>query len=303
THGPKLFFSNDIFYTAEPAGYESYFSSSYIPQYSGKQSRCLIDKVANKPLYRSNLTSLELVLEAVELSPTARVDYATVVVSVELANLNPPIITYNSNTGYIYENSPVGARPFIDATANTTLLKLTFTDPNRFSSDPPVPLTFTVRPETTFGVTQDGYVVLNSGTLDYEIKRSYVYSVTVTSNGLSSSETLTINILDNNDNVPVIQNDDPIVYVTPEIFNNPLTLRKLTATDIDFGPPLFSLLRVFPATLDVKFSVTGDGEVSLQGLIRPTDTYIVYISASDQGTPQQSSDAVVVISANRGTST
>uniref|UniRef100_A0A2C9KN22 Cadherin domain-containing protein n=1 Tax=Biomphalaria glabrata TaxID=6526 RepID=A0A2C9KN22_BIOGL len=211
----------------EPAGYENYFSVSYIPQYSGKQSRCVIDKAANKPLFRTNMTSLELVIEAVELSPTARVDYATVVVSVELANLNPPIITYNSNTGYIYENSPVGARPFIDATANTTLLKLTFTDPDRSASDPQVPFTITTNPTTTFGVTQDGYVVLTSAALDFETNKIYTFTVTVTkptSPFFSASTTVTINVLDLNDNSPIFTAPENYItsvpqgdYATPQI--------------------------------------------------------------------------------------
>ncbi|KAK0048619.1 protocadherin Fat 4, partial [Biomphalaria pfeifferi] len=283
----------------EPPGYESYFSASYIPQYSGKQSRCLIDKVANKPLYRTNMTSLELVIEAVELSPTARVDYATVVVSVELANLNPPIITYNSNTGYIYENSPVGARTFIDATANTTLLKLTFTDPDRSASDPQVQFTITTNPATTFDVTQDGYVVLTSAALDYETKNQYIFTVTVTkptSPFFSASTTVTINVLDLNDNSPIFTAPENYITSVPQgDYATPQIILSVLATDLDFGPPEYTLTSVAPSNATNKFAVNPNGSVSLQGSVRAGEVYRVYVTATDKGSPARSTQAVVLV--------
>ncbi|XP_055875093.1 cadherin-99C-like [Biomphalaria glabrata] len=289
--------------SAEPPGYESYFiTTSALYRSNTKQYRCDIEKSGGRIVYRSNTSSIELIIEAQEQSPNARTEYASVLVSVLPSNLNPPVITYNSNTGYIFENSSVGARVYTDAAASTTLLKLAFTDPETSSSDLPVQFTTTVSAGQPFAVTQEGYIVLNSSVLDYEATTKYVLTVTVTkatSPWYSATVTVTVNVLNVNDNSPVILvPDNYSVTVTAGNYTTtaPRVIVTVQATDIDFGPPQFKLNRVVPANATSKFSVSQNGSLSVTGSLSPGDVFAVYVTASDLGKPVRSTEAFVVVS-------
>ncbi|KAH9514450.1 hypothetical protein Btru_025288 [Bulinus truncatus] len=283
----------------EPAGYESYFTTRS-SLYSGKQYRCEVIKLANKIFNRANISSLEIVIEAVEQSANLRVDYATVVMSVDIFNLNLPIITYNSNIGYIYENYPVGSRVYSDSAANTTLMKLTFTDPDRSSSDPPSQFDISVS-NGPFSVTQEGYVQLNNAVLDYETVKLYTFTVTITKQAVprySASVSLTVNVLDLNDNYPVVLTPDSYIVSVPQgnYSTSPRLLVTVQATDVDFGPVVYSLSRVSPSNGTSKFAVSRpSGAVTLQNSVMAGEIYTVYVTVADQGNPVRSVETVVVV--------
>ncbi|KAH9514477.1 hypothetical protein Btru_025371, partial [Bulinus truncatus] len=283
----------------EPAGYESHFTTRS-SLYSGKKYRCEIIKFANKIFNRANISSLEIVIEAVEQSANLRVDYATVVMSVDIFNLNPPIITYTSNIGYIFENSPVGSRVYSDSAANTTLMKLTFTDPDRSSSDPPSQFDISVS-NGPFSVTQEGFVQLNNAVLDYETIKLYTFTVTIMKQAVprySASVSLTVNVLDLNDNYPIVLTPDSYIVSVPQgnYSTSPRLLVTVQATDVDFGPVVYSLSRVSPSNGTSKFAVSRpSGAVTLQNSVMAGEIYTVYVTVADQGNPVRSVETVVVV--------
>ncbi|KAH9514464.1 hypothetical protein Btru_025327, partial [Bulinus truncatus] len=210
-------------------------------------------------------------------------------------NLYPPTITTNGNTGYIYENSPIGSRVSIDQSF-TNLLKLTFTDPDVPSTSV---FNVTVRPGTPFNVTQDGNIVLNKAVLDYEEVTRYQMTVMITeltSQKYSAVKNITINILNVNDNSPVILNPEKYsLTLEAGMCDKSRNLVTVQSTDADFGPPQFRLSMVVPANAKPKFSVSPGGTVGVTGLLTPGDMFAVYVTASDQGNPVRSAETVVLV--------
>ncbi|KAH9514479.1 hypothetical protein Btru_025376 [Bulinus truncatus] len=257
-----------------PAGYESYFTvrSSL---YQGKQYRCEIVKVSGKIINRTDVSQLEIVVEAVEQSASLRVDYATIILTIEgtgnyqntnaTVNLYPPTITTNGNTDV----------------PSTSVFNVT------------------VRPGTPFNVTQDGNIVLNKAVLDYEEVTRYQMTLMITEltpQKYSAVKNITINILNVNDNSPVILNPEKYsLTLEAGMCDKSRNLVTVQSTDADFGPPQFRLSRVVPANAKPKFSVSPGGTVSVTGLLTPGDMFAVYVTASDQGNPVRSAETVVLV--------
>ncbi|KAI8794949.1 protocadherin Fat 4, partial [Biomphalaria glabrata] len=212
-------------------------------------------------------------------------------------NLYPPNILPSSDVGFIYENSPIGSRVLNDQ-ATTKLLQLTFEDPD-LTCTPKVDIS--VYPDSPFMVTQDGYFQVIEDILDYEKINHYSVVVTIqekTAERYSSSRNITINILNQNDNSPVIQTDDLIHSVFPGDYTELCTFIQLQATDVDFSPVLFTLNKVLPTNPAITFSVTQSGRVSFHGSIKDGDVFTVHINASDLGVPSKSTEAVVFVLAS-----
>ena len=128
-----LTFTSFFNFPVTPSQYTNgYFTTSAQQVGTSKQYKCVVSKNPNSPISRGTAENIKIILEAIEQSNERRVDYATITVNVAAVNQNPPTITTNSNTGYIYENSPrysqVSANPGL-----TALLKLTFSDPDAVS--------------------------------------------------------------------------------------------------------------------------------------------------------------------------
>ncbi|XP_062589759.1 cadherin-99C-like, partial [Saccostrea cucullata] len=109
-----------------PAGYENRFKVT-TQQVSGSASqyRALVSQTAS--IDRSQVSELELFIEAQENVANRYSNRATIKLSVAAANNNNPVLSVPFQ-GYINENSPVGTIPRDNDGSN--LLKITVTDPD-----------------------------------------------------------------------------------------------------------------------------------------------------------------------------
>ena len=141
------------------------------------------------------------------------------------------------------------------------------------------------------------------GRLDFETSKTHILTVTATdmspadSDRKSSEETLTIHVLDVNDNYPIFS---PQIYSVEINENTPLdtTVVELLATDADAGIAgtdglQFSITR---GNIGSVFAISGNVIVLTSDIDAETRAnYILTVSASDQGKPVLSSNTVVSI--------
>ena len=211
-------------------------------------------------------------------------------------NDNPPQFTlpqYNSN---VAENVTTGTSfAYVLATDDDIGFNSAVVyaiDPSSINADH-----FTVN-----ATTGDIYV---AETLDYENIQSYNITVTATDGGvpsLSSRVTLTINVVDINDNPPVFINVPYFTSVT-ENLNNPISLLSVAATDNDSGSnseifyrissvyPLSNPFSINSSTGEVIAIEAVDAEYSLE--------YAITVSAANSiGHPYLSTEGNITVLVN-----
>ena len=142
-----------------------------------------------------------------------------------------------------------------------------------------------------FRIDSDSGKLFLSGRLDYEQQQQYTLNVTATDLGTpprSSSITITINIVDANDNAPVFS-ARPVLGQTPERVAVGTAVVTVTATDRDHrlnGRLSYSIVKQEPA--GHAFSIDSDtGRISTAGeLDRETvDNYKLVVMATDGTQP------------------
>ena len=140
-------------------------------------------------------------------------------------NDNSPIYLPNSMTIMIRESTPLLSEIFtamaIDADSTfNSLLTYSFGSPSS--------------PDFTINAVSGAVSVQRP--LDYETTRSYLLEIVATDGGMPSRNStfvLTIDILDDNDNAPVVTNPGPLILVENSLLGS--TIGTVTATDADSG--------------------------------------------------------------------
>ncbi|BFZ03174.1 hypothetical protein BsWGS_06213 [Bradybaena similaris] len=284
-----------------PAGFQQYFSVATAQIGQTKQYRAVVtyNPVNNVALNRNNIQSLDIILQAIQNTSNRREETATISVNLVQSNTGPPVITPNQATGYTYENSVAGTSVSQDTTT-TTPLRLTISDPDLSPSDPRPQYDIRVT-GGPFTVTQAGYVQLQmSNVLDYEQTKHYILIVTIADPAFPSqisTSGITVNVLDMNDLSPVFAaNYDVTIEEGAFSPQAPRSLVTILANDGDFGPVTYFIISVSPAGSASKFAlVSTSGALSLQGTVQANEIYFVNIRANDSGTPQRSTETVVVV--------
>ena len=142
--------------------------------------------------------------------------------------------------------------------------------------------------------------------LDYETRVSYALTVTVSDGVFSDSAQLTVNVLDENDNQPILDTTDPLM-IEEEINENAL-VGQVVATDADSGLNGQLEFSIISNIGDGLFSInasTGmihtaavlDREelVNMNLFVPPGSRQVLIVQAEDRGTPSLFSQANVVI--------
>ncbi|KAK3713420.1 hypothetical protein RRG08_014909 [Elysia crispata] len=280
-----------------PIGYENRFQSfATLVLGSAKQYRCSISYLANSSISRSTVPTLDLIVLIQEESEQGRIDYATVEVTVMQANNFDPVISASSTIGYILENS---RRETIvsETLALDNLLKLTFSDQDMLPTDPEQGYDIIVSGGAPFTVSADGYVLLNTETLDYETNPQYTLIVRIReqSGGRESNPiSLTINVVNENDFNPVFDsNQNYVGSIVQGVYSAPQVLLTIKI----LAPPSYLLIntRADPASSPGTLTVSPNGVLSLSGTLTAGETYFAFIRATDQGTPPRSADTTVVV--------
>ncbi|XP_077992041.1 protocadherin Fat 4-like [Glandiceps talaboti] len=206
--------------------------------------------------------------------------YMTLKVHLQNVNDNSPVFSQTLYTGSMYEKEPYGS----------SILQVSAID------DEATAVTYSINPVNPYfdidPVTGD---VTVKQLVDYMTVGEFVtFTVVAIDNGSPSRQvtsTVTINILDINDNAPIFSKSfwnweirydaDVASYVN-----------SVTATDPDVGQNgVLSYLLYIP---HAKFSMETDGQVFIQERLKPELKYLVTCYARDSGTPPAASGASTI---------
>ncbi|KAK2116784.1 hypothetical protein P7K49_003670 [Saguinus oedipus] len=216
-------------------------------------------------------------------------------------NDNPPTFPHASYSAYISENNPRGA----------SILSMTAQDPD---SGDNARITYSLA-EDTFQGAPLSYVSINANTgilyalrsFDYEQFRDLQLLVTASDSGdppLSSNVSLSLFVLDQNDNVPEIlyptfpTDGSTGVELAPRSAESGYLVTKVVAVDRDSGQNAWLSYHLLKASEPGLFSVglhTGEVRTARALLDRDTLKQILVVVVQDHGQPPLSATVTVTV--------
>ncbi|XP_038652224.1 protocadherin-10-like [Scyliorhinus canicula] len=246
----------------------------------------------NTPLYNIAILARD------SASPSLSTN-TTILISVSDVNDNAPRFARPMDTVYVTENNSPGA----------SIFAVTAFDPDQ---DQNSYVTYSFIDNLIQVLPLSNYLNLNSmnGTIyalrsfDYERVKNFQIQVQARDAGvppLSSSATLNVIILDQNDNAPVIvspsaQSGSAGVEVVPQSAGQGYLVTKIIATDADSGQNARLLYQVLKAT-DPSLFIVGlhSGEIrTARGILeQDSTTQSLVILVKDNGQPSRSSTATI----------
>ncbi|XP_012320156.2 protocadherin gamma-A4 isoform X14 [Aotus nancymaae] len=217
-------------------------------------------------------------------------------------NDNPPIFPHASYSAYISENNPRGA----------SILSMTAQDPD---SGDNARITYSLAEDTFQGAPLSSYVSINSNTgilyalrsFDYEQFRDLQLLVTASDSGdppLSSNVSLSLFVLDQNDNVPEIlyptfpTDGSTGVELAPRSAESGYLVTKVVAVDKDSGQNAWLSYRLLKASEPGLFAVglhTGEVRTARALLDRDALKQILVLVVQDHGQPPLSATVTVTV--------
>ncbi|XP_019620041.1 PREDICTED: protocadherin Fat 4-like [Branchiostoma belcheri] len=244
-------------------------------------------------LDRESVHDVTLTIKAVQSDNNVRSAEARVYVVVQDANDNQPQMSADLYQATVVENAPRG----------TPVLTVTASDKDEGEN---AEFVYVLKPSDVFTIDgSTGYItVSNSSILDRETNNNFtleVYAVeTNTSEKYPSPKsTVTITLLDENDNSPTFTADTYEAAV-PENAAPGVFVTQVTATDRDSGTNGEIIYSIVFASSDGKdkFSISpSDGNITVSGRLDAdtVESYVVVVMAADQGTASRVSTAIVNI--------
>ncbi|XP_058533426.1 protocadherin gamma-A4 isoform X5 [Ochotona princeps] len=217
-------------------------------------------------------------------------------------NDNAPAFPRTSYSAYIPENNPRGA----------SILGMTAQDPD---SGDNAQVTYSLAEDTVQGVPLSSYVSINSNTgvlyalrsFDYEQFRDLQLWVTASDSGdppLSSNASLTLFVLDQNDNVPEIlyptipTDGSTGVELAPRSAEPGYLVTKVVAVDRDSGQNAWLSYRLLKASEPGLFSVglhTGEVRTARALLDRDALKQSLVVAVQDHGQPPLSATVTLTV--------
>ncbi|XP_078405893.1 uncharacterized protein LOC144685360 [Cetorhinus maximus] len=226
----------------------------------------------------------------------------TIPISVSDVNDNAPQFSQMLYTVYVMENNSPGASIFAVTALNPDM------DQNSFVS-------YAIMSDMMQDLPVSSFISVNSNngdiyalrSFDYEQRKNFQIQVQARDAGvppLSSSATLNVIILDQNDNAPVIvspsaQSGSAAVEIVPQSAAQGYLVTKIIATDADSGQNARLSYQVLEATDPSLFNVgLNTGEVrTARGISEPdASTESLVILVKDNGQPSLSSTVKILFS-------
>ena len=143
-----------------------------------------------------------------------------------------------------------------------------------------------------FSINSNGMVALVQS-LDYEVIQQYVLTVTVSDGQMSDSSTLTVNVLDENDNAPVFITFGP--FTIDEEEPQGTMVGTVVATDADSSN---NGVVTYSSSPGGMFTITSTGQIrTAQQLDREVlgSSLSFTVTATDNGTPSLSTSVTVMV--------
>ncbi|KAM5214009.1 uncharacterized protein RBU33_005719 isoform 3-T3 [Hipposideros larvatus] len=225
-------------------------------------------------------------------------------ISLQVADINdnPPAFPHASYSAYIPENNPRGA----------SILSLSAQDPDSIEN---ARVTYSLAEDTLQGEPLSSYVSINSDTgvlyalrsFDYEQVRDLQLLVTASDSGdppLSSNVSLSLFVLDQNDNAPEIlypalpTDDSTGVELAPRSAEPGYLVTKVVAVDRDSGQNAWLSYRLLKASEPGLFSVglhTGEVRTARALLDRDALKQSLVVAVQDHGQPPLSATVTLTV--------
>ncbi|XP_049729848.1 protocadherin gamma-A10 isoform X11 [Elephas maximus indicus] len=217
-------------------------------------------------------------------------------------NDNPPAFSYVSYSTYIPENNPIGV----------SIFSVTAHDPD---SEKNARVTYSLTEDTIRGAPLSSYVSINSDTgvlyalrsFDYEQFRELQMQVTACDSGdppLSSNMSLSVFVLDQNDNAPEIlypavpTDGSTGVELAPRSAEPGYLVTKVVAVDRDSGQNAWLTYRLLKASEPGLFAVgVHTGEVRTARALQDRDALkqSLVVAVQDHGQPSLSATVTLTV--------
>ncbi|KAK0148620.1 Protocadherin gamma-A4 [Merluccius polli] len=249
-----------------------------------------VEMVLQKPLDRERQEGISLMLTAVDGGEPQRSGTVQIYITVLDVNDNAPIFTQSVYKVKLTENSVKG----------TIVTRVSATDSDKgTNSDISYSISTAMDSDSdTFYINENGEVILN-GEIDFE--KASIYQIDIEahdSGGLSDSSKIIVDVIDVNDNVPIIgiisnsnsiPEDSPantvIVMFTvhdPDSENNGKVKCQINNNNIPF---------TIKTTSSGFYSMVTDSELDREGAVE----YSIIVICSDEGVPSLSSSVHFII--------
>ncbi|KAM5214037.1 protocadherin gamma-A3 isoform 31-T31 [Hipposideros larvatus] len=258
--------------------------------------------VTVRSLDREQVSEYNITLRATDGgSPQLSTD-THITVHVADINDNPPAFTHASYSAYIPENNPRGA----------SIFSVTAQDPDRIEN---AGITYALTEDIVHGAPLSTYLSINSDTgvlyalrsFDYEQIRDLQLLVTARDSGdppLSSNVSLSLFVLDQNDNTPEIlypalpTDGSTGVELAPRSAEPGYLVTKVVAVDRDSGQNAWLSYRLLKASEPGLFSVglhTGEVRTARALLDRDVLKQSLVVAVQDHGQPPLSATVTLTL--------
>ncbi|XP_026731522.1 cadherin-99C [Trichoplusia ni] len=258
--------------SGEPDSWASYFA---IDQNTGAVRQLV-------PVDTSIAKKFQLVIKAEEVTEARRFTTAKLTITVRPVDASPPVVSASADEGEVEENSPKGTK-ILDRNGEPILL--TVSDPDLGPGDPVPKYTFELT-TSFFDIDKDGYLVVSDEKLDRDQPNSGKFRFQVVAreaNGGAASApySLGVQLLDQNDNAPVIPKTQPIIVPASL---EPTAVHKVEAVDIDEGENARITYSIYHVSNNGgnKFTIDPNtGVISSTGRLQAGEQYSVTLRATD----------------------
>lgn len=257
-----------------PSNYNEYFA---IDQNTGvlKHIKVVDANVANE---------FEIVVKAEEVSPQKRFTTAKLTIKVKKMDTSPPVINASSVVGFVDENSPIGTK-VLDG--NDQPIRLSITDDDLNTADPKPEYIFELT-TPSFLISKSGYLVVNEDGLDRDPPNPGVYRFQLVareavSNAASAPLSITVTLIDKNDNGPRFSMYDPVNVKAGE---SRRFVTQITATDNDEGENAVLTYSIYHVSNNGMNKFTIDpktGTIETKGKLVAGEHYSITVQATDTG--------------------
>lgn len=263
------------FVSGTPSSFSDYFE---IDEQTGivKQTRLVDSSVTAR--------QFDITVQAEEVSEAKRFTTAKLTINVKPVDSFPPVIHASSTEGFVDENSAVGTK-VLDSKGNP--IKLTTTDAD-IPENGELPTYSYELTTPSFIISKDGTLMVNEENLDRDPPnpsklRFQVVARETKGNAASSPLSVTVNLIDINDNSPKLALIPPVSITAGD---EKRLIAKANATDNDAGENaaiVYSIHHVSNNGLK-KFTIDRkSGEIETQGKLVAGERYSITVQASDIG--------------------
>ncbi|XP_053366681.1 protocadherin gamma-C3-like [Clarias gariepinus] len=250
--------------------------------------------ILEKQLDRESTQTIKLLLTAIDGGKPSKSGTMEVIINVLDINDNAPVFSEETYTVMLQENAPIG----------TTVIRLNATDLDDGSNGE---IVYSIgnnlnrKLRELFEISPTTGEIIVKGVLDFEIKDKYEIDIQASDKGLApmtSDKTVTIKIVDVNDNAPEIEVTS-FSSTIPEDSKSGTTVALISLSDLDSGingkvfcsVPEDMPFKLLSASHDNAYSLvtssTLDREIASQ--------YTIILTAQDTGNPQLSSMKTITV--------